>query len=166
MVTEETRDDVWLKFLDVARLARYYAALSDKNKRARKLTQVFLLAFVTGAAASLMEIFPEWVGLLVSALLITLMIWDAVEDYAKKAAILSIISMECRKNEVAFSELWRDANKANSIEGEIRSRLNQLDSATLEATGKASYADVTENKELNEKCAKDAYISMEHQYVH
>ena len=102
MVTEQTRNYVWQELLDAARLVRYYEALSDRHRRNHSRVRFLLLAAATGSIAALLDLIPESTQLFTSAWVALLVAWDFVSDYAKKAAVLHTISLECSALEIEF----------------------------------------------------------------
>ena len=152
MVTEQTRNYVWQELLDAARLVRYYEALSDRHRRNHSRVRFLLLAAATGSIAALLDLIPEITQLFTSAGVALLVAWDFVSDYAKKAAVLHTISLECSALEIEFQGLWLETDNPKASDNEIRSKGKQLERRMLEVTGWAGNADVREDSKLNEKC--------------
>lgn len=57
MVTEQTRQDIWQAYLDLARLTRYYDALADRHRRNHKVIQFLLLASASGGSSPFSKCF-------------------------------------------------------------------------------------------------------------
>ena len=152
MVTEQTRNYVWQELLDAARLVRYYEALSDRHRRNHSRVRFLLLAAATGSIAALLDLIPEITQLFTSAGVALLVAWDFVSDYAKKAAVLHMISLECSALEIEFQGLWLETDNPKTSDNEIRSKGKQLERRMLEVTGWAGNVDVREDSKLNEKC--------------
>ena len=55
-----------------------------------------------------------------------LVVWDFMADYTKKAAILHTVSKECSDLESKWRALWRDVNREDADDVEIRNQIEQL----------------------------------------
>ena len=86
-----------------------------------------------------------------------LVAWDFVADYAKKAAIVHTISLECSALESDWRELWHEVNDWEADDAQVRDKMRALNRKVLEVTGRAGTADIREDERLNEKCAESAY---------
>ena len=157
MVTEQTRNAVWQVLLDVARLVRYYEALSDRHRRNHLIVRFLLLAAATSSIAALLHLIPDIAQPVASSGVALLVVWDFVSDYAKKAAVLHTISLECNALEIEGRELWDDIEDYNVAADGARRKKQQLERKLLEVTGRAGQADIRQDRKLNEKCEKDAY---------
>ena len=165
MATEQTRNDVWRGLLEVARLVRYYEKPSDRQRRNRLVTPFLLLGAAGGGIAALLDLLPTNMQLLASGMIALLVVWDFVADYAKKAAILHTIGLECSALESEWRELWANVNEGDLNEDEARRGNQQLERRMLAVTGRAGYADVREDRKLNEKCEKAAYKVVAERYA-
>ena len=165
MATEPTRNEVWQDYLDAARLVRYYEALSDRYRRNHSILRFLLLGAAAGGVGALLDLLPEITQLVAGGAVALLVAWDFVTDYAKKAAILHTIGVECSALEIEWRELWADVNERDLDDAEARRRNRELERRILIATGRSGYADVREDRELNEKCEKDAYRVMVERYA-
>ena len=165
MATEQTRKDVWQELLDVARLVRYYEALSDRHRRNHFILRFLLLAAASSGIAALLDILPASVQSIASGLIALFVVWDFLADYAKKAAVLHAVSLECSTLEIEWRELWADVNKRDLDDADARHKNQRLARRVLEVTGRAGHADIKEDRKLNEKCEKDAYRVMRDRYA-
>ncbi len=165
VATEQTRNDVWQGFLDVARLVRYYEALSDRHRRNHLIVRFLLLVAAASGIATLLDLLPPIMQLLASGVIALLVSWDFVADYAKKAAILHTVSLECSALEIEWRELWAGVNEHDLDDAEARRKNRQLEQRILEVTGRAGHADVREDRKLNEKCEEAAYKIMAERYA-
>lgn len=165
MVSEQTRSAVWRELLEAARLVRYYEALSDRHRKKHRLIRFLLLGATAGGIAALLELLPAELRLIASGLLALLVVWDAVSDYAKKAAVLHAVSLECSRLEIEWRELWADANDPETDEAHVRSEIRRLARRCSEVTGWAGHADIPEDRSLNEKCEAIAYTVEAERYA-
>lgn len=165
MVSEQTRNDVWQELLDVTRLVRYYGALSDRHRRNHTAVRFLLLAAAAGGIAALLDLLPQIVQLVAGGLIALLVAWDFVSDYAKKAAVLHTIDIECGLLEIEWRELWNEANDPEASDAEVREKNRRLAERISYVTARAGDADIPENRKLNEECAKAAYRVVADQYA-
>ena len=162
MASERTRSDVWQELFDVARLVRYYEALADRHKRWRDRVRFLLLAAAAAGVAALLDLLPETARVAAGGAIAALVVWDFVADYARKAAVLHAVSLECSALEVEWRELWTDVNDADASECEARRRNRRLAQRIAAATG---WADVPEDRKLNKECARAAHEYLADRYA-
>ena len=162
MITDHTRNDVWQGLLDIARLVRYYEALSDRHRRHHFAIRLLLLIAATGGVAALLELLPDGIQILSGALVAVLVALDFVTDYAKKAAVLHAISIECSALEIEWEDLW--GNLENLGDAEARENHAGLSRRLVHVTGAAGHADIREDRKLNEHCEAAAYQVIQDQY--
>lgn len=165
MVSEQMRQAVWQDLLDVARLVRYYEALSNRYRLRHSLIQFLLLASALSGIAALLNLLPEVVQLVASGLIAFLVAWDFVAGYARKAAVLHTINYECHALEIEWSELWASINSADVSDTEAREKNKQLEKKFLSVTGWAGQANIRVDQKLNAKCEEVAYKVMAAQYA-
>lgn len=169
MVTEQTRKDIWDEMLDVARLVRYYEALSDQHRRKHLTIRYLLIASAVSGTAALLELFPDQIQdviqIFAGCAIGLIAAWDIVTNYARKAAVLHAISKECSLLEIEWRDLWAEANNNDSDDAKIRSENRYLAKKLSEVTGWAGDADVQENRKLNEECETTAHKVMEEKYA-
>ncbi len=55
MVSDQIRNEVWQHLLDIARLVRYYAALSDRYRRNYTIVRFLLYAAAASGVAAFLE---------------------------------------------------------------------------------------------------------------
>ena len=167
MVTDQTRNAVWQELLDAVRLVRYYEALSDRYRRNHWAVRFVLLVAASSEIVALLALLPEnmrqSVQLAAAGFIALTVAWDFVSDYARKAAVLHAISMECSAVEIELKSLWGEIESISDDEAQRRN--TQLMRRISDATGWAGQADIREDSELNRKCATTAYNVMEDQYV-
>lgn len=165
MVSEQMRQAIWQDLLDVARLVRYYEALSNRHRLKHSLIQFLLLASAFSGIAALLKLLPEIVQLIAGGLIAFLVAWDFVAGYARKAAVLHTINYECHALEIEWSELWAAINSAEVNDTEARERNKQLEEKFLSVTGWAGQADIRVDQKLNTKCEEVAYKVVAEQYA-
>ena len=167
MVTPQTRNAVWQELLDTARLVRYYEALSDRYRRYHWAVRFVLLLSASSGIVALLDLLPESmrqpVQLTAGGFIALTVVWDFVSDYARKAAVLHAISMECSLVEVELKALWGELEHRS--DDEVRRNNTQLARKMTEVTGWAGQADVREDSKLNQACATSAYTVMKGQYA-
>ena len=167
MVSEQTRNDVWQELLDVARLVRYYEALSNRYRHNHMIVRFLLLVVTLGGIAALLDLLPPVAQIIAGAVVALLFAWDHAADYAKKAAVLQAISLECSLLEDEWKQLWATicAKDANVTDEEARRMNRQLTRRISYVTGWAGQADVRDDPRLNKECEKVAHKVMADRYV-
>ena len=167
MITNETRNAIWQELLDVARLVRYYEAMSDRYRRNHLTVRFCLFLAASGEVIVLVGLFPETVrslvGTLLAGLIAIIVAWDFVCDYAKKAAVLQTISMECSRVEIEWKALWDEISTLN--DDDALQRNTQLARRISEITGWAGQASINEDRKLNQECTTAAYKVMGDKYA-
>ena len=125
-VTELTRQRIYRDLCNAERNARYYEALAGKYRLRHKLLRGLLLVSVL-VEATLIQRFtdPLIIGAGV-AVIVLLVVWDAISDYAKNAALLSSISADCLTLNYEWDELWLDVESYTVSEAAARSRRRRL----------------------------------------
>ena len=167
MVTPQTRNAVWQELLDTARLVRYYEALSDRYRHYHWAVRFVLLLSASSGIVALLDLLPDSVRqpvqLTAGGLIALTVVWDFVSDYARKAAVLHAISMECSIVEVELKALWGELEHRS--DDEVRQKNTQLARRMTDVTGWAGQADVREDSKLNQECATSAYKVIKEQYA-
>ena len=167
MVTQQTRNAVWQELLDTARLVRYYEALSDRYRHYHWVVRFVLLLAASSEIVALLSLLPEdvrqTVQLIAGGCIALTVAWDFVSDYARKAAVLHAISMECSIVEVELKALWDEIEHGS--DDEVRRKNTQLARRITDVTGWAGQADIGEDSKLNQECAAAAYKVMKEQYA-
>ena len=164
MVSENARDMVWGDLLDAKRLARYYAALSDRYRRRQHILRLILFLSAASGIAAFMDILPEYFELVFGVLMAIVLAIDFVSDNAKKSAILHTISVECSRLGNSWEELWVAIDDVNSTDACVRQRNRHLNDNLLTVTSGAGQADIAEDQKLNRKSAERTYKVLADQY--
>lgn len=165
MVSDQTRNDVWQDLLDVTRLVRYYGALSDRHRRNHSAIRLLLLAAAAVGIAALLDLLPQIVQLIAGGIIALVVAWDFVSDYAKKAAVLHTINIDCGLLEIEWRELWNEANDPEASDAEVREKNRRLAERISYVTARAGNANIPENRKLNEECEKSAYKVIQDKYA-
>lgn len=165
VIADQTRNAIWQDLLDVARLVRYYAALSDKHKFKHTLIQFLLLAAAFSGIAAVLQLLPEKFQLIPGALIALFIAWDFVAGYARKAAVLHTINYECNALEIEWAALWAEVQSAEISDACARDRNKKLEEKLLSVTIWAGQTDIREDPNLNKKCEKLAYKIVAEQYA-
>ena len=165
MVSETTRNEVWQELLDASRLVRYYSKLSDRHSRNRRIVQFLLMAAATGGIATLVDLLPQFIQQIAAAAVAILVAWDFFADYAKKAAVLHAILIECNRLEGEWGDLWVGIDRSDLDDADVRQQCVLLGARLNDVTARAGLVGVHEDAELNKKCAEDAYTVMQDRYA-
>ena len=164
MVSENTRDMVWGDLLDAKRLARYYAALSDRYRRRQNVIRLILFLSAASGIAAFVDVLPKYFELVFGVLMAVVLAIDFVSDNAKKSAILHTISVECSRLGNSWEELWVAIDDDASTDAYVRQRNSHLNDSLLAVTSGAGQADIAEDQKLNRKSAEQAYKVLGGQY--
>ena len=166
MVNEQTRNAVWQAMLDAARLGRYCNALGDQYRRKHFIVRFTLLVAAIVETAALLALLPEsvrqstllMIAQLIAAIAVALIVaWDFLSDYARKAAILHAINLECNSVGIALDALWGKIESEAIADDEAQRENARLARKIVEVTSWAGFADIRENLKLNQQCTEDAY---------
>ncbi len=166
MVSDQTRNMVWQEFLDVARLVRYYEALSNRYRLSYYIVRFLLLASAVSGIAVLLELLPATLQSISNGLIALLVVWDFLSDYARKAEVLRTISLHCSELESQWRDLWIELDDVESSDIEIRRKNGQLSERISVVTDWAGLADVRDDQKLNSACEREAYQVMFDCYTH
>ena len=165
MVSETTRNEVWQELLDAARLLRYYETLSDRHRRKHRIIQVLLMAAATSGIATVLDLMPGFTQQIAGAAVAILVVWDFNGDYAKKAAVLHAIYIECSRLESRWHKLWLEIDRPDLDDADALHQCEILGQRLLDITSEAGPAGVEIDAELNRTCAEDAYEVMRERYA-
>ena len=88
--------------------------------------------------------------------------WDAVSDYGKNAAVLTLVTADCAMLKNEWNELWMDIETYAVDESQARDRRRELDSRLRVV---AERTNVNLDESLNDSCAEEAFRVMEQQYA-
>ena len=163
MVSDQTRNDIWQELLDSDRLVRYYEALANHYQRKHSLTLLLLGMGAASSFAAILDLFPDIVQLIASALVGIVAVWMFIADYAKKAAVAHDIGFQCRRLDVGWKELWAAVERID--EAEARRRLGDLSNQINIATRRSSDAGIVDNRRLNEKSEALAVKTVQQRYA-
>lgn len=165
MVSDTTRNAVWQELLDAARLARYYASLADRHRRKRRIVQFLLMAAATSGIIGLLGLLPEFVQRAAVAAIAIVVAWDLFGDYAKKAAVLHTISIECNRIHSQWQNLWLEIDRPDLEDADALRQCEMLGRRLIEITGQAGLVGVDVDAKLNKTCAADTYKVMRERYA-
>lgn len=163
MVSDQTRNDIWQELLDSDRLVRYYEALANHYQRKHSLTLLLLGMGAASSFAAILDLFPDVVQLIASALVGIVAVWMFIADYAKKAAVAHDIGFQCRRLDVGWKELWAAVERID--EAEARRRLGDLSNQINIATRRSSDAGIVDNRRLNKKSEALAFKTVQQRYA-
>lgn len=171
MMAQYHVQQVWLGLLDAERLSRYYGRLSERFQRVHLYLMVMIALCSTGAALTLLATFqdlipvfgqlPGLIPALLSFVVAGAAIWASHSDYSKKAAISSVIRIQCDELVVSWKQLWLDVSTDPES---VRVRTVDLQRRMNEVTAHALENGLT-NDALNRECAKEAYESLQSEFA-
>ena len=96
--------------------------------------------------------------------------WDtcrgaSVGDFAKKAAVLHSIGLECDHLAAEWEELWVGTHSGKLSDSTALARNQELMRRLIAATNRAGQSGVRENRKVNEKCWIEACVVLENKYA-
>jgi hypothetical protein len=145
-------------------LCRYYEALHSRYLRNHFRLRVLLLASIMSGIGSMLEVVPGIVQLVAGGVVAVLMAWEFVTNYAKKAAVVHVIFLQCSDLEAKWRDLWLSVDDEDANDATIRRENANLSRRSLEVTGSAGNADIGVNNKLNEESTKNASTTMAQRY--
>lgn len=162
MFNPQIRSQVWQGLLDSERYVRYYSALADKYRRRHFYTRYSALVSVLAEALAIplgLNIYLVWA---VGVGIIFLVIFDAVSDFAKKAAVLDWISAEASESNVRWHMLWLNIEAYKINEEEALSRQFDLLTRFNVVAGRL---DVSIDDKINYQSEEIAFKVVESKYA-
>ena len=165
MVSDTTRNAVWQELLDAARLARYYASLADRHLRKCRINRFLLMAAATCGIVGLLDpglAFMQQAGAAAVAILV---VCDFFGDFAKKAAVLHTICIECNRLESQWQDLWLEIDRPDLEDADALRQCEMLGQRLIDVTGQAGFVGVTVDAKLNQTCAADTYKVMRERFA-
>ncbi len=153
---------VWLGLLDRERESRYYTYLGNRYQKLHFRLSTIVALGSTGAVASLLVGMPDVVSGCVSLVVAVCAIWSVFSDYSRKSVEAAILGKEYSLLYLEWEQLWIELNALD--DEQIATRLKQLDREAIEI-GKNSPYRLVVNKKLNERCAREAYDVVKHEFA-
>ena len=165
MASEGVRHAIWNGLLDVHRQARYYGVQSGRyNTWSTRLTVVFAM-FGSADVASVLVAADHRVIMALSLLIGILAVVSSVGDFAKKAAVLHSIGLECDYLAAEWEELWVGTYSGKLSDNVALTRNQELMRHLISATNRAGQSGVRENRKINEKCWIEACAMLQNKYA-
>lgn len=153
---------VWLGLLDRERESRYYTYLANRYQKSHFWLSVVVAFGSTGVVASLLGGMPDVVSGSVSLIVAGCAIWSIFSDYSRKSVEAAILGKEYATLALDWEQLWINLNVLD--DDQIASRLRELNHEVIKV-GKDSPYRLIVNKKLNERCAREAYDVVQHEYA-
>ena len=160
-VTELTRQRIWHDLWDSERYVRYYGSLAGRYRLLHRILRGFLLASVLIEATLILPLSNLIFTGIGVAVIVLLVVWEAISDYAKNAALLGSISADCSTLNNEWDELWLDIESYAVSEGEARSRRRTLIS---EFDSIDRRLEMSPNERLATSSAREAKKVLEEKY--
>lgn len=165
MVSDTIRNAVWQEILDAARLARYYARLADRHRRKRRTIQLLLMAAAASGIVGVLDPVPAIIQPTAIAAVAILVAWDFFGDYARKAAVLHVICIECNQIETQWQTLWLEIERPDLEDRDAIRQCEMLGQRLNEVTGQAGMVGIQVDARLNKTCARDAYKVVQERFA-
>ena len=166
VVTDQTRNAVWQDLLDGERYVRYFGALADRYQTRHRFLRYGLLVSVIVEAAVLIPKMPDIVFTVLAVslgiVIIGLAAWDAVSDYGKNAAVLTLVTADCAMLKNEWEELWMDIETYAVDESRARERRRDLE-RRLNIVAERTNVNLDES--LNDSCEEEAFRVVKQRYA-
>ena len=94
--------------------------------------------------------------------IIGLAAWDAVSDYGKNAAVLSLVTADCAMLKNEWDDLWMDIETYAVDESRARERQRDLE-RRLNVVAERTNVNLDES--LNDSCEEEAFRVVEQRYA-
>ncbi len=160
------RDEIWNQLVDAERLVRYYGDLARYYNRCRWILRGAILLFCMTGITAFVESLPEWINLIVAAFLAGAVVWDAVMNYEKKAALLGIICVRCDRMLNQWRDLWNEVEREELLaEDALEEKFRHLRDDMTDVTEWATLCGISEHKRIHEKATKAAYETIQGYYA-
>ena len=165
-ISSSTRNDVWQQLLDAQRLVQYYQVMAGRHeKRHTAIRFVLLLAGTGSIVGPLLDDVPPFLQAIFGVAVAAAVAWEFVASYARKAAVMHAICMECCAIENELRDLWTDIQLENMKESDIRRTNRKLAARLREVSGWAGQIGVAVDDDLNKEITKAAYDVTEQRYA-
>ena len=153
---------VWLGLLDRKRESRYYTYLANRYQKLHFCLSAVVALGSTGAVASLLVGMPAVVSGCVSLVVAVCAIWSVLSDYSRKSVEAANLGKEYSLLSLDWEQLWIELNALD--DKQIAARLRELHHEAIEI-GKDSPHRLMVDKRLNERCAREAYDVIQHEFA-
>ena len=152
----------WLGMLDADRETLYLSAMANRMRRIHQGTSVFVALGATSAFALIVSGLPGVVwSSAISLLVAVVAIWSMIFDYSRKSAVAASLASECSELASDWRKLWSELSSLS--DDEALRRVQDLERKDREITKSVPH-DLGISRRLNEKCAKQAYQLIQHEY--
>ena len=165
MTTANTRRVVWNGLLDVSRQVRYYGALSGRYSQ---WNTWILSGLIFGGSVEAILVLckaSESLIILFALAVAAIAAWAVAGDYAKKAAVLQGISLECSYLEIEWESLWNRIDRVDFSDDLALKRHQELQHRLTAATSRAAPVGIHEDRKLNKKSWAETCTVLEQQYA-
>ena len=165
MTATNTRLAVWNGLLEANRLVRYYGTLADRHNQ---WNTWILRGLIFGGSTEAILVFakaPEHLIALFALAVAGIAAWAVAGDYAKKAAVLHGISLECSYLEIEWDDLWNRMDLGDLSDDRALKRNQELQRRLTAATSRAMPAGIREDRKLNKKSWIETCRALEQQYA-
>ena len=137
---------IWVGMLETERAIRYCDKLAAKSLRRHRFLSVSLVAASVGVAAPLLAPLPAYVAAIFLAIVAITAIGSLVTDYATKAVVCRVVSVQYRDLSEEWRQLWYGSPYQADVNA-LREKYNRISN---------NYYDFPSDDALNEKAKDEA----------
>ena len=159
MVTEATKWTIWNGVLESSRAWRYYAAISNKHLKRKRLQNG--IEGLTGALA-LASFLSPWEFLVPVAGGLLIMVLLLGKFWTNKSDLLSSVADDLATISRMYNPLFEQAN-ADEIDQSVADKTNEMLSQLLQST--CARVNIPVDEKLLQKTQEDAYALAENWYA-
>lgn len=155
-IPERLRTSVWTELYNTERSSRYYEVLLKKHKRADLVLRIATV--ILASLVALLVLLETLIIYTLGATVMFLFLYVIEILIARvKVSTLTQARKGCVMVNSLLEDLWEDIESLSVDENTVKSRLLQIRKITdLAITSQVVNAKLTENRELNIQCAKEA----------
>ena len=165
VVTGPTRKIIWDFLCDLEMYVRYYRTKADKVQRQLFLLRFAMLTSVLVEGLLLYQTASQpwhlYVVIPVGAVMIVIVVWDTLSNYANHAAILKYVASEARVLREETQTLWRHIETYRVSEDDAEVTYKSIRNQWGRTSDRVITAD---DNRLVSRCAKDSNTVMRDSY--
>ena len=153
---------VWLGLLDTDRENLYFLSIAARMRKISNLTNVFIAFGASGAVVTTLGGLPLVVAICLNLLVALIAIWSRVYGHAEKAATAAGVAKECSALAREWRRLWAEMSRTDG--DQVLQRCEDLERRATDIVDVVP-REIPLDMSLNEKCAKIAYTTIQHEYA-
>jgi len=163
MVTQQTRQHIWYRLLDIARYVRYYDSLATRYRRYWFWINTVLALSGTGVLATFLIPIHDIVPHIIGAVIAVLTVWNLSLNLGETVAALKFINRDIGMLEHEYRLLWESVESGQIEDAEA---LRMSDAILKRVHVLASGLTISTDNQLNQQCAEEVNMAEKERYYH